>query len=375
MSFVRLHSPRLSRGESDRPRSLNSLIGMAVLLVALHATNASAQAVVQVNDEVHFRVGALGQAWADSAEDATTKGHAESLFLRRIRLLVTGQIGPAVSLLFQTDSPNLGKAPKAFNGFVIQDALVEWKPVSNAFMLDAGLLIPPFCRNCLESASSQLALDFSSYLFLQSGPTQSVGGRDTGFQAMGYLAGGHLEYRAGVFQGFRQPDSRNPLRTTARLQYDVWDTETGYVYPGTYLGTKNVLAVGAGVDHQMDYEAWSVDGSLSKVMPGRNALNGEIMLFSYDGGTTFPTLPEQKAATMQAGYYLSAPKVMPFLRLEQQAFRTALNTSRDNKRMQAGLTWYRNGNNFNIKGAWSRVAPRAGNQTSEFTIQMQFFYY
>jgi hypothetical protein len=107
--------------------------------------------------------------------------------------------------------------------------------VSNAFMIDAGLLIPPFCRNCLESAASQLALDFSSYLFLQSGPTQSVGGRDTGFQAMGYLAGGRLEYRAGVFQGFRQSDARNPLRTTARVQYDVWDIETGYVYPGTLV--------------------------------------------------------------------------------------------------------------------------------------------
>lgn len=360
---------------SKRQRPSNSFIHIVVVIVALHATNVSAQAVFKVNDDVTFRVGALGQAWADSAKDPTTKERAENLFLRRIRLLVTGQIGPAVSLLFQTDNSNLGKAPKAFNGFVIQDALVEWKPVSNAFMIDAGLLIPPFCRNCLESAASQLALDFSSYLFLQSGPTQSVGGRDTGFQAMGYLAGGHLEYRAGVFQGFRQPDSRNPLRTTARVQYDVWDIETGYVYPGTYLGNKNVLAVGVGLDHQMDYKAWSVDCSVSKATPGKNAINGEIMLFSYDGGTTFPTLPEQEAATLQAGYYLAGPKVMPFLRLEEQAFRTTPNESRDNKRIQAGLTWFRNGNNFNVKGAYSRVAPRAGNQTSEFTIQMQFFYY
>ena len=62
-------------------------------------------------------------------------------------------------------------------------------------------------------------------------------------------------------------------------------------------------------------------------------------------------------------------------RYENQNFTASSNNSRDNKRYQAGLTWLPNGNNFNIKGAYSRVAPNVGNKTNQYTIQMQFFYY
>src|SRR5207253_1397539 len=82
-----------------------------------------------------------------------------------------------------------------------------------------------------------------SYLFTESAATQSVVGRDTGFQAKGYLAGGHFEYRGAVFQGFRAAGSRNSLRTSARVSYNPFDTEAGYTYPGLYLGNKHVVQI------------------------------------------------------------------------------------------------------------------------------------
>jgi hypothetical protein len=362
------------------PRSfLRPLFLLLVVALLLVPTIAQAQVTIKVNDNISFRLGTLIQAWADSAQDPATKSNAKNLFLRRFRFLVGGQISPTVSFFFETDNPNLGKAPKALgSGFITQDAFVEWKPLAanNAFILDAGLMLPPLCRNCLESAATLLSLDYGSFSFTESAATQSSVGRDTGFQAKGYLAGGHFEYRAALFQGFRAaPVAKNSLRTTARLMYNVWDTETGYVYPGLYLGNKRILSVGGGIDRQQNYKAYAVDGFVSMPM-AKNALNAEITLLKFDGGTTFTAaIPEQRDATLQAGYYLGGPKFMPFLRYENQNFTASSNNARDNKRYQAGLTWLPNGNNFNIKGAYSRIAPNVGNKTNQYTIQMQFFYY
>lgn len=355
---------------------------LAVMCLLLLPTLASAQATIKVNDNVNFRFGLLLQTWADSAEIATTpQGYANNLFLRRIRFLVGGQITPTVSFFYETDNPNLGKAPKALgSGFITQDAFLEWKALgatNNALIIDAGLMLPPLCRNCLESAATLLSLDYGTYSFSESAPTQSSVGRDTGVLAKGYLAGGHFEYRAGIFQGFRRPGSRNAFRGTGRVQYNVWDTETGYVYPGVYLGNKKVLSFGAGADHQNDYKAWSADAFISLPDAAKNALNGELTLLRFDGGTGFfaTPLPEQDDVTAQVGYYLASTKVMPWIRYEHQDFKQAASDPNDNNRWQAGLTWYPNGHNFNVKGAYSHVAPRVGNSTNEYTVQLQFFYY
>ncbi|HEX9163044.1 MAG TPA: hypothetical protein VF980_15165, partial [Thermoanaerobaculia bacterium] len=194
------------------------------------------------------------------------------------------------------------------------------------------------------------------------------------------------------FQGARQTGSRNSLRETARLSYNPWETESGYTYPGVYLGNKKVLQFGGGIDHQADYKGYSADAFISLpigVAPAttpppatpvsRDAVNAELTLLAFDGGTTFATgataIPEQKAATMQLGYYISQFKIMPWGRLEKQDFRASANNGRDNNRQQVGLTWFPGGNNFNVKAAYSRVSPRVGTTTNEYTVQVQFFYY
>ncbi|HEY8132616.1 MAG TPA: hypothetical protein VII12_12070, partial [Thermoanaerobaculia bacterium] len=236
------------------------------------------------------------------------------------------------------------------------------------------LMLPPFCRDCLGSAGALLSLDYNSWSFLASAPTQSSVGRDTGFQAKGYLAAGHFEYRVALLQGVRGTGSRNAFRHVARGQYNVWDTETGYVYPEVYFGNKRILAIGWGLDHQQAFDAYTADAQLS-VPVAKNAFNGILTLYHFDGGSTFTALPEQRDAALQLGFYLAATKVMPFLRLEKQDFKARANNGRDNNRQQLGLAYYPNGNNFNIKGAYSRVDPRTGNTTNQYTVQMQYFYY
>ncbi len=362
------------------PRSfLRPLFLLLVVALLLVPTIAQAQATIKVSDQISVRFGALLQAWADDAQDGTAKnGYVKNLFLRRMRFLVGGTLTPNISFFFQTDNPNLGKAPKNLGGgFITQDAFVEWKPRgTNAFMIDAGLLLPPLCRDCLGSAGALLSMDYNSWSFLEGPPTQSSVGRDTGVVAKGYLVkGGHLEYRVAAFQGFRQAGSRNGFRATGRVQYNVWDTEVGpYVYPEVYFGNKRILALGVGADHQQNYKAYTADAQLS-IPVAKNAFNGIVTLYHFDGGTTFTALPEQRDVAIQAGYYLSGTKVMPFARLEDQNFRATSNNPKDNKRVQVGLAWYPNGNNFNVKAGATRVDPRAGNKTNQFTVQMQFFYY
>src|SRR5262249_35284383 len=109
---------------------------------------ARAQVVVKVNDAVYFRFGIVLQGWADWTEDPVTEGYAQTLFLRRIRVIVAGAVAPNVSFFFQTDNPRLGNAgltgAKTLNtGFLTQDAFAEWKIAGDALMLDAGLFYTP----------------------------------------------------------------------------------------------------------------------------------------------------------------------------------------------------------------------------------------
>src|SRR5262245_28715761 len=364
-----------SQGDAMFKPTVTRLALLAVIL--LLPVLANAQAVIKVNDQVSLRFGALIQGWADAAQDATTGGYAKNLFLRRVRILIGGQITPTITFFFETDNPNLGKAPKNLGtGFITQDAWIEWKP-RKEFALDAGMMFVPLCHNCVQSAATLLTLDYGSFTFLASAATQSSAGRDTGVQAKGYLADEHFEYRVGVFQGFRAAGSRNGMRAAGHVQYDFWDTEvTPFFYAGTYLGKKKVLSLGGGFDHQQDYDAYAVDSFLELPMTGGNSLTGQVNWFHYDGGSTFPTaLPEQNDLHTELGYYIGSAKVLPFVRFEDQNFRASGNNGRDNKRYQVGLTWYPNGHNFNVRGAYSRVDPRVGRTTNQYTVQAQLFYY
>ena len=153
----------------------------------------------------------------------------------------------------------VGTATKAINtGLLVQDAFGEWKVFGNDyFILDAGKILIDLTRNSNQSTSSHLSWDGGTWTINQSSvPLQGDGGRDVGFQIKSYLANDHLEFRGGVFDGFRAPanaggaGSRNPFRVTGRVVYNFFDTEKGYVPVGTNLGKKKILAIGGGYDTQ-----------------------------------------------------------------------------------------------------------------------------
>jgi hypothetical protein len=350
---------------------------VTLLLVLVAATTARAQVIVKVNDDVNFKLGVLGQFWADWLKDPATDSIAQNLFIRRIRLLFGGQVAKNVTFFVQTDAPNLGKTlaggkniSPALN---VQDAYGEFK-VRDAFALDAGLMFIPFSRNSLQSAASLLPIDYGAYTFTQSAPTQSTIGRDTGFQAKGYVLKNRLEYRIGAFQGARDaPRSERSFRYAGRAQYEVFESEgTGFFYTGTYLGKKKVLAIAGAFDTQKDYHAYDAE-AFTDYPCGPGAVTAQLAYNRFDGGSTFVTLAKQNVVLLEVGYLLRNLKLTPVL---QYSNRAIVDTDvGDEHRWSLGANYWWTGHNANIKAAYGRINPRGQPAQKEFTIQLQVFYY
>jgi len=381
-----------SPGRSWRRR--RGIRPLAAALVFAAALPAFGQVQVKVSDSVFFRLGFAAQAWADWTQDPVSDGYSQNQFLRRVRFIAAGQVAPDVTFFFQTDDQRLGNAtPTAAKnlttGFVVQDAFGEWRIAGDRLMLDAGLAYVPQSRNVLTGSMATMSLDGGNFVQQQTASTQSNGGRDLGFQLKGYLAGDHLEYRAGVFTGQRLTGSRNSPRFAARAQYDFFDAEKGYTYVGTNRGSKKILAVGAWGDAEGNYRAYGADAMLDLPV-GKDAVTVETDWIKYDGGKQFtqvvggvvtPLLPSEDGLFAHAGYYFDAWKVQPFVRFERLHFQDDAFRGRDERRYAVGWNWYASAQNFKITGFYERIIPHTAvnptalKETNQFVVQLQFYYF
>jgi hypothetical protein len=348
------------------------VLAAAAFVVGRH--EAFAQLQITAGPDVNISFGFLGQFQGDWISNPDGS-HTQNLFVRRLRLISGGQVAPHVTFFFDTDAPNLGKTlptGKNVNGpMILQDAYGEFT-ANDAFAIEAGFFYVPFSRNGLQGAAALLPIDFGPNTFTSSGPTQSSAGRDTGFQARGFLLDKHLEYRAGVFQGARNAASTNGLRYAGRAQYEVFDTETDFFYAGTSLGTKKILAIGAGFDAEDQYRAYAADAFLD-LPAGPGAFTGQFDYNRFDGSTTFVTLPKQNDYLVEAGYFIKAAKITPVLQLSNRDIIGVSNG--DELRWSIGLNYYWAGQNANVKGAYTRIHPGAAPDQNEFTVQLQLFYF
>ena len=338
----------------SRIRSNRFALVSLALLIALLPAVANAQAIIKVNDNVNFKLGILLQGWADwnGQSDATgdTAGFQQNLFLRRARFFLGGQVAKDVTFFFMTDNPNLGKSTQTLTsgttgvkapatGFIVQDAFVEWA-IANEFRIDGGLILIPLCRELqLERRDLHVTMDYGTWSFQESAPTQSSVGRDTGFQAKGYLAGDHLEYRAGVYSGFRAPGVKNSFRFAGRLQYDVFDVEKAQFYAGTYFGKKKILAIGAGYDAQSDYSAYAGDVFFDYPVGTGNGITARPTTSITMAASTFNDGRRSSSRTtcyVEAGFFLGGPKIMPFIRYEQQRYSDDVNKGLNTDQIPGG---------------------------------------
>ena len=401
------------------------LVGIALALLVLVPAVGRAQVVVKVSDTVNFRLGFQLQGWAEWLQDQTSEGYQQNFKIRRVRLIAAGQVAKNVTFFFQTDNPNLGQSigtsTKALNsGFLVQDAFGEWHPFSNdMFIIDFGKMLLPFTRNSLQSTSSHLALDGGTWTFLQSAPLQGDAGRDLGLQFKSYLVNDHLEIRAGVFDGLRLAattagaGSRNPYRLMARVVYNVFDTEKGYVPVGTNLGKKRILAFGGGYEHQggIDFPATATTaegkgytgygGDIMLDWPvgpgdmknGKSAITAHADYIHYDGGCginpagtratncLLPTLLPEEELFTDLGFYFKPIELQPFVRYETLVFKDAIDHSKNIRRYMGGFNYYVAQQNMKITAAFERIVPASApataktKNTNHVVVQLQFYYF
>jgi Phosphate-selective porin O and P len=347
--------------------------------IAFSGVFADAQ-IAMKSEEISARFGVQGQLWANWAQDptGTVPGYTQNLYLRRLRVMVGGEIGNDLTFFIQTDSPNLGKTPKSPTaGFMLQDAFLEWK-ASNRVRIDGGLFVVPLSRNTQQSTASYYTMDLSPLTTINNSATQSAGLRDLGFGARGFVGKNKLQYRFGVFQGQRDADGRNALRTSGYVQYDFRDAEMGYTFVGTALGKQKILAIDAGFDAQGSYHAESANVAIDQPVFNGDEIGGQFQFFHYDGGAKFLTIYEQNDWFIEGAYYSHRTKVQPFARYEVQNFVASADAGSNTRRTGGGINYYIHGQNLKWTMQWMRVVPPNGSQlhdSNEITLQLQVFYF
>jgi len=225
-----------------------------------------------------FKPGLLLQTWA-RVEDAPAVDDFDTrftLFIRRIRILLSGQINDYINYFAETDNPNFGKYGDFSPNMFIQDAWVELN-LAREFQLDIGMLLIPLSHHGMQGATTLNALDYHSRLIRY--PAGKVW-RDMGAMVRGLLFDDLLEYRLAVTNGVHPnttpktnasdetypTDPRNPKewpRFTARLTVNAFEPEgvptvAGFFYKGIHLketpqgiiSSKKVLSLGGSIDWQ-----------------------------------------------------------------------------------------------------------------------------
>jgi hypothetical protein len=334
-------------------------------------------AVLKIADNVMFRFGSVIQPTYEALQDQVSTGYSQNFYLRRVRFNVTANLPENISIFFQTDDPRVGNSgatgQKNINtGFQVQDAWAQWGFLGKAAALQGGLFLVPADRQILTSVTTFLALDLPTWPNQQGTILEETGGRDYGVGLNGALLDEHLTYRTGVFEGYRQPavapaaGARNSLMFAGRVQYDVFDTEYVYSYPGTSLGKKKYLAFAGWWQAQNNYKGYGGDVFWDWPVLDGDAVTMEADYMHYDGHNqvfndngTNNTLPEQYSVYTNAGYYFCHFKIQPFVRYEFLKYTDDIvNAEKAQQRFGGGFNYYVYGQNFKIVPYYERVIPK-----------------
>jgi hypothetical protein len=359
------------------------------------------------NASIHF--GLLLQPAFEMVGSSTAELTTKNLFLRRTRFIFGGTLFSSFEYFVDFDWPNLFKLDggdtmagtvKNAPGLNIQDAFATAKVWSDFIDFDAGFMLPPLSHNNIESAAKLYGPDYfvnsfrRTYVAGDTDPFASAGqnpqGRDLGIQLRGIVAGGHIEYRGGLFQGFRVSEVPGPpsmvgglnfFRVAARLQVNILDAEPGFFKAGTYLGTKKIFSIGGFVDFQKSYKYFGFDVLIDLPLgPGIFTLQADVV--RWDGGT-FIMLPKHTAYMGEVGYLFGAIRLSPIFRYERLVGQslasdpTMVDPSDPNEtRIGGGLAFWPYGHNSNFKAFYSRVHYEPGTQDyNQINAQWQLYFY
>lgn len=223
-----------------------SCFAVALLAAVLAVPTAQAGPKVEFGDGGYMTLGALVQphiSLVDGAKDDV------DIFLRRMRIIVGGQITDGVKFFADTDFSNAGKTGVS-PAFIVQDAFGDVR-IFGDHWLEVGLVLLPFSFENSSSAGSPLGIDANVETIKL---TNSLGWRDAGAMLHGNF-GKMVGYRVGMFDGMGANEGA-ALRFTGHVAVNILgEVETGWFFNQDRLGKSNYVSLGAGFDTQKDATA------------------------------------------------------------------------------------------------------------------------
>jgi hypothetical protein len=221
--------------------------GLAVLMLAGAVT---AGPTWELGEDSNMKLSILGQVHALHEKDAAQQN---DFYLRRGRIILSGQVTDGVKFFVETDNDNAGKRGTDVSTD-IQDAFVDVRLLETALgehWVEAGLILLPFSFENRSSAASLLGIDYNASVIKLA---NTFVWRDYGAMLHGNV-GTRFSYCAGVFDGYdADGGSKNPdagLRFTGHVALNlVGQAETGWFYGQNRLPQASYLSLGAGADLQ-----------------------------------------------------------------------------------------------------------------------------
>jgi len=263
--------------------------------------SASAGPKVEFGEEGWLQLGLLGQPHYSFVKDAVDE---HDFYLRRGRIILSGQIMEGAKVFVETDYANAGKTGVDAK-FEIQDAWVDVQLFGTPHWVKAGLILLPFSFENRASAASLLGIDYNSETIKF---VNDFVWRDYGVSLQGSF-GDRFGYKVGLFDGYDKTtpsydkNSSADLRVTGRVDFAVLGSvPKGWFYSQEPISNETYLYVGAGYDHQgdatlvamlpRDNKAWVLDFqsgfALTEML--HLTLNGSWYNWdnsAFDGNTAF----------------------------------------------------------------------------------------
>lgn len=266
------------------------------------------------------------QSWLQAAENAApnTTGWDYRVFIRRARLIMSGDFTKQLHFFVNIDAPNWGRfnaadgtgLNQANQRFLLQDVRMIYEPVPGIFLV-GGFLIIPLNHHIHQSTLSYLTIDThaATLRFQQTGTGNSnIAFREPGLEAHGWFLDKKIGFRVGVYNGVRGvpgDPATNPQaglnpdatpRIAGYVHVNLLDSEErGFLYQGIYFSDKPILSVGVGTSFQAksvrlsaasplsDYRGSSADVFLEYPLGNDTGVNFLATGYNYDFGDRHPS--------------------------------------------------------------------------------------
>jgi len=378
--------------------------------------------------EASLTVNVQMQAWNQALENAgppTLVGVTswdDRIFIRRARLILSGDFTKKIHFFINFDAPNTGRGPGVGlpGTTVLQDLRMIYEPVPGIFIA-GGFLIIPISHHIHQSTLSYNTLEihtgtirFQQTACAAAGPTCSGIGnshtafREPGVESHGWLFDKRIGYRVGAYNGVRgtADPALGPLNPEGLPRVAGWvnlnlleSEERGFLYQGVYFTDKPILSIGAGINYQPksvrpvspttgaaipganNYRGTSADVFLEYPFPGDMAVNAQVDYYNYDFGDNHPSTGNGFFA--DAAYRIG--QWQPVVSYEFFAGSSSPAAPDDVRIWTVGLNWWINKTATNLKAEFQHLrrgkldaAPGTTNALNTnqkiFTIAGQLFF-